>query len=94
MYRGKDYKELDKCPICGKSRRQETSKGNKKRNNIPNKIVRYFPIKPRLQRLFMLKQIAKDMKWHKNKKMDDGVLRHPADSLTWKNFDNNIDFSL
>ena len=50
-----DYKELDKCPICGKSKWQESNKDNKKRNNIPNNLVYYFPIKPRLQRLFMSK---------------------------------------
>lgn len=27
------------------------------------------------------------MTWHKNKRVDDGVLRRPADSLAWKTFD-------
>jgi len=36
----------------------------------------------------MSKQVAKDMKWHKNKRVDDGVLRHPIDSWTWKSFDD------
>ncbi|XP_058776589.1 uncharacterized protein LOC131650901 [Vicia villosa] len=88
LYRGKDYENLDECPICVKSRWKE----NTKKNNVPNKIVRYFPIKPRLQRLFMSKQIAQDMKWHKNKRIDDGILRHPADSLTWKRFDDQHKF--
>ncbi|WMV58817.1 hypothetical protein MTR67_052202 [Solanum verrucosum] len=35
----------------------------------------------------MTKQDAEDMRWHKNKRVDDGVLRHPADSLAWKTFD-------
>ena len=83
LYRG-GYENLDECPICKKSRWQE----NKKKNIVPNKIVSYFPIKPRLQRLFMSKQVAKDMKWHKNKRVDDGVLRHPIDSWTWKSFDD------
>ncbi|XP_057425376.1 uncharacterized protein LOC130718765 [Lotus japonicus] len=85
LFRGEEYENLDKCPKCGESRWQE----NKKKNVVPNKVVRYFPIKPRLQRLFMSKQIADDMKWHKNKRVDDGVMRHPADSLAWKRFDDN-----
>ncbi|XP_058775718.1 uncharacterized protein LOC131649992 [Vicia villosa] len=88
LYRGKDYENLDECPICEKSRWKE----NTKKNNVPNKIVRYFPIKPRLQRLFMSKQIAQDMKCHKDKRIDDGILRHPADSLTWKRFDDQHKF--
>ncbi|GAU37278.1 hypothetical protein TSUD_160290 [Trifolium subterraneum] len=88
LYRGKDYENLNECPICGKSRWQE----NMKKNDVPDKIVRYFPIKPRLQRLFMSKQIAEDMTWHKNKRINDGVLRHPADSLTWKRFDEQHKF--
>jgi hypothetical protein len=75
LYRGKDYENLNECPICGKSRWQENMK-----KNVPDKIVRYFPIKPRLQRLFISKQIAEDMTWHKNKRINDGVLRHPSDS--------------
>ncbi|WMV19748.1 hypothetical protein MTR67_013133 [Solanum verrucosum] len=27
------------------------------------------------------------MRWHKDERVDDGVLRHPADSLAWKSFD-------
>jgi hypothetical protein len=87
LYRGKDYENLNECPICGKSRWQKNMK-----KNVPDKIVRYFPIKPRLQRLFMSKQIAEDMTWHKNKRINDGVLRHPSDSLTWKRFDEQHKF--
>ncbi|WMV59447.1 hypothetical protein MTR67_052832 [Solanum verrucosum] len=60
---------------------------NKKKKGIPKKIHRYFPLIPRLQRLFMTKGTAKEMRWHKDNRVDDGVLRHPADSLAWKSFD-------
>ena len=50
--------------------------------------LRYFPIKPRLQRLFMSKNIDKDMRWHKDERLEDGdYLRHLADSIVWKEFD-------
>jgi len=97
LYR-KEYVDLEQCPKCGEKRwivRKEkdsddepTSRNlNKKNKGIPRKILRYFPLIPRLQRLFMTKQDAEDMRWHKNKRVDDGVLRHPADSLAWKTFD-------
>ena len=34
------------------------------------------------------------MKWHADERIDDGVLRHPADSPAWKHFDErNPSFS-
>ena len=36
----------------------------------------------------MSKNIAKDMRWHKDERLEDGdYLRHPADSIVWKEFD-------
>ena len=58
-----------------------------KHSKIPQKVARYFPIKPRLQRLFMSKEIAQDMRWHKEKHVDDSVMRHPADAKEWQEFD-------
>ncbi|XP_031108598.1 uncharacterized protein LOC116013079 [Ipomoea triloba] len=85
------WKELEKhefCPICGTSRwKVKDGKGK----NIPHKILRYFPLKPRLQRFFMSKKTAKDMRWHKERRIDDGeYLRHPADSKAWKDFDQEF----
>uniref|UniRef100_A0A2N9G009 DUF4216 domain-containing protein n=1 Tax=Fagus sylvatica TaxID=28930 RepID=A0A2N9G009_FAGSY len=81
----KEYADEEECPKCKTSRwTYVTGKGTK----IPRKVLRYFPIKPRLQQLFMSKEIANDMKWHKDGRVDDGnSLRHPADSIVWKEFD-------
>lgn len=51
---------LDKCRVCGSDRYKKTSKGNL----IPTKVLIYFPITPRLQRLFATKNIAEEMTWH------------------------------
>ncbi|XP_060970192.1 uncharacterized protein LOC133037268 [Cannabis sativa] len=68
------------CPICNTSRYV--------RNKIPHKRLRWFPIKDRLKRLFSSKHTSKDMRWHKEvRKEEDGILRHPADGLAWKHFD-------
>ncbi|XP_042446315.1 uncharacterized protein LOC122031244 [Zingiber officinale] len=96
----KDHKNLDFCEVCGISRWKEErhSGGTQFKANgkkIPKKILRYFPLKPRLQRLFMCSKTAPYMRWHNDARIDDEILRHPADSMTWKSFDERYkDFSL
>nr|GMD86751.1 uncharacterized protein LOC109184453 [Ipomoea batatas] len=34
-----------------------------------------------------LRNIASFMRWHHDSRVDDGVMRHPADSTAWKHFD-------
>ena len=42
----------------------------------------------------MSSKTAKLMRWHAEERTNDGVFRHPADSLAWKDFDSqNIDIS-
>ncbi len=87
----KEYEKSENCPICGESRWEFVDgKGNK----IPHKTLRHFPLKPRLQRLFMSTEIAFDLRWHDVKRGDKlarveekGVMRHPADTPAWKWFD-------
>ena len=68
------------CPVC-KSNRYVS-------NKIPYKRLRYFPITPRLKRLYRSRHTAKNMRWHKEKRVEElGVLRHPADGRAWKHFD-------
>nr|XP_048322184.1 uncharacterized protein LOC125419751 [Ziziphus jujuba var. spinosa] len=81
----KESAELDKCPICAEPRYKFQGTEGKR---IPQKVLRYFPITPRLQRLFTSRHIAIDMRWHKEKRPNtNGVLRHPADGEAWKHFD-------
>ncbi|KAG8503618.1 hypothetical protein CXB51_001607 [Gossypium anomalum] len=56
----------------------------------PVKVLRYFPLIPRLQRLFMSSKTADSMRWHNDERTDDGLLRHPTDSLAWKLFDRKF----
>ena len=57
-------------------------------NKIPKKILRHFPIIPRLQRLFMCSKTSSSMRWHEEERTKDGKLRHPADAEAWKCFDS------
>ncbi|CAL1370209.1 unnamed protein product [Linum trigynum] len=81
LYRG-PLDSAKSCPKCNESRYIPG-----KQNNVAQKKARYFPVKDRLQRLYMTKEDAKDMRWHKDLRVDDDTLRHPADGKTWKRFD-------
>jgi hypothetical protein len=81
-----EFEDRQSCPVCGTSRWKVIDK------KIPWKVLRYFPLKPRLQRLFMSKKTAEDMHWHKQKRIDDDTLRHPADGDAWKAFDKEHDW--
>ena len=51
LYRGK-YESTDKCPTCGKSRWKVDAHSGKVRKGVPSKVLRYFPIVPRLKRMY------------------------------------------
>ncbi|OMO50578.1 Transposon, En/Spm-like protein [Corchorus capsularis] len=53
----------------------------------PAKVLRYFPLIPRLQRIFMSNKTSESMTWHDDERTKDGSLRHPSNSLAWKAFD-------
>ncbi|XP_016195455.1 uncharacterized protein LOC107636463 [Arachis ipaensis] len=82
LYRGDD-ENATKCKQCGTSRwKQKTRKGSvtklkipvrKNGKPLPAKTLRYFPLIPRLQRLFMCSKTSSDMLWHKEADNNDGV---------------------
>ena len=86
--------EKTKCDICGTSRYKPSENDSENQSTEPHtqkkiaaKVLRHFPLKPRLQKLFMSPKIAASMRWHDEGRTDDGCLRHPADSPAWKTFD-------
>ena len=95
LFRG-DYAEKDNCPTCGESRWKEIG-GTEKDDPVvagggkklfPRKILRYFPLIPHLQRLYMRASTSSSMRWHKEERVHDGKMRHPADSLAWQHVDD------
>ncbi|GJU00485.1 hypothetical protein Tco_1110823 [Tanacetum coccineum] len=59
-----------------------------KDNNVPRKVLHYFPLIPRLQRLFIDPQVACDMRWHKEKELTMiTYLDIPPDALKLKHLD-------
>ena len=98
----KENANFEACPNCNLSRweineskgQQSTNTSSKKRKKKAAKILRWFLLKPRLQRLFMSPETANHIKWHANGRVNDGLMRHPADSKDWKSFDSKyIEFS-
>ena len=85
------YKEnanLTECLVCNEPRYDM----NRRSGSVPRKVLRYFPVGPRLQRLYMSSKIAKHMRWHERQGRDeDGeVLTHPRDGEAWKHFDRSF----
>ncbi|GJU97830.1 hypothetical protein Tco_1327101 [Tanacetum coccineum] len=85
LFRGEDNKDKQFCSVCNTSRWKENNTTGKK---VPKKVLRYFPIIPRLQRLYKSSHTAKEMTWHATGKCTEpGKMQYPVDGRAWKNFD-------
>ena len=90
IYWGKDS-ELISCKICNKERYKPVREGPSKRSRqIPYKKMYYFPITPRLQRLYASKATAGNIHWHLEHVQEEGQMCHPSDSPAWKHFDSEF----
>lgn len=86
----KQYADLDACPVCKASRykrKKSAGEGKKSKRGGPAKVVWYLPIIDRLKRIFANPKEAKLVRWHATERRNDGLLRHPADSIQWRNID-------
>jgi len=78
--------EMTECITCGHSRyKPRTGRG---KNLVAYKKLRYFPITPRLQRLFMSPRTAEHMTWHQAHHAVDEVMVHPSNGEAWKCFNS------
>ncbi|XP_074323075.1 uncharacterized protein LOC141660019 [Apium graveolens] len=67
----KEHSDKTKCDICNGDRYQKQK--DPKKQKIPRKILRYFPITMRLQHLFMAETTANCMRWHHDRiAIEDG----------------------
>jgi hypothetical protein len=92
LFRGERANQQS-CHVCGTSRWLTDNDGegpilSKKNRKIPAKVLRYFPLIPRLQRLFSTTKTSNDMRWHDEGRTKDKFLRHPADGECWKDLDD------
>ncbi|CAA7017641.1 unnamed protein product [Microthlaspi erraticum] len=82
LYR-KQYESMESRPRCCTSRWEMDKHSGEEKKGIPAKVLRYFSIKDRFRRMFRLKKMSEDLRWHSSNASEDGTMRHPVDSLTW-----------
>ena len=79
LWNEKSSKET--CPVCSESRWKLQS-GKRSGKKVPYKVLRYFPVGPRLKLLFVTLKTVKLMRWHSTgKSKDNDVMRHPVDGI-------------
>ncbi|XP_023773127.1 uncharacterized protein LOC111921775 [Lactuca sativa] len=82
-------KDLYRCKFCNADR-YKRSKNLARCSRISFKKMHYFPLTPRLKRLYASQATATSMRWHsENHAHDVGVMCHPSDSEAWKHFDKS-----
>ncbi|GKA10169.1 hypothetical protein Tco_0689602 [Tanacetum coccineum] len=77
------------CHTCKASRYKSDEVGGRsksRKSNKPAKVLCYFPLIPRLKRLYKCEKTAKDMRWHDTGRTKDGKLRHLTNGLAWSAF--------
>ncbi|XP_074573987.1 uncharacterized protein LOC141830448 [Curcuma longa] len=79
----KELKDFDSCPKCGSSRWKVDKITTKVRKGVPEKVLRYFPMIPRLKRMFKIEEKVEDLIWHSKHKSQDYMMYHPVDSVAW-----------
>ena len=79
--------ELMSCNFCNQSRFKPAN-SNRKQKLVPWNRMYYFPITPRLQRLYSSNVMSFHMRWHNEHEQTDGVMNHPLDVVAWKRFDD------
>ncbi|XP_030479124.2 uncharacterized protein LOC115696363 [Cannabis sativa] len=87
LYR-KRFVDAIACPTCGESRWQKKKNSDEVKDGIPTKVLWYLPPIPRLVRFFRNADYAKNLTWHVTNRVEDGYMRHPADSPAWKTVDD------
>ena len=74
-----EHAERETCPICDACRFKRVGM-----SRVPIKVLRHFPLVPRLRRMFSAPQLASLMTWHGENILRDGKMRGPYDSLQWE----------
>ena len=75
----REYATLETCPICAAGRFKRVGL-----SRVPSKVLRHFPLVPRLKRMFSTPQLASLMTWHGENMSSDGKMRGPYDSPQWQ----------
>ncbi|KAL0433360.1 UNVERIFIED_CONTAM: hypothetical protein Slati_2670300 [Sesamum latifolium] len=91
----KDDIDLDLRKFYGTARYKPTRVHNPNGKKTPYAVLRYLPITPHLQRLYVSKITAEQMTWHATHQMEEGSMVHPSDAEAWRYFDRTYpDFAV
>ena len=80
----KENTNLDHCPKCQNSRYIPGS------SSIPTRVLRYFSVIKRLQRMFRCPELARHLRWHRTNHSADRKMRLVVDSEQWGFIENNF----
>ena len=78
LFRGEADKDLDQCRICDAPRYKKFGD-----SRVPMKVLRHFPLIPRLQRMFQTPVQAALQTHHWENRSLDGLQRQASDSRQW-----------
>jgi hypothetical protein len=81
-----EYATYDRCPKCTQRRWIDGT------DNIPARVVRHFPLVPRLKRMWCSSEIARLLRGHNKHVSDDGIMRSVVDSPAWKHINTDVAF--
>jgi hypothetical protein len=85
LLRGVGSEHIMKCTKYQKPRFKRVGK-----SLVPAKVLRYFPLIPRMTRMFSTPAMAALMVWHRLGRSTDGRICHVVDSLQWKWVDKHL----
>ena len=82
LYWGADS-DLISCKFCDHPQFKKPPRVAEKRQKMKVAYTKmyYFPLIPRLQRLYASNATTHDMRWHSEHEVEQGVMHHPSDSL-------------
>ena len=81
LYRG-EYESKERCPKCETPRYKDAS------GKIPHKVLRHFPLAPRIKYMFRTPELARLMDWGAKNVSTDGIMRVPSDCLAFKHINS------
>ncbi|XP_061373828.1 uncharacterized protein LOC133316129 [Gastrolobium bilobum] len=82
----KENADRTNCEFCKHDRYNIVRNGKNTSRKVFSKMW-YFPLVPRLQRLYSSEQTAGHMRWHREHHRDDKFVTHPSDAEAWMHFD-------
>jgi len=71
-----------RCSVCDEPRYVQSTGKEGKSSKVPQKVLKCFPVGPRLERFFTVLWIVESMSWHAKAETGDNLMRHPIDSTS------------